>query len=172
MDNQDFLQQYSDLIEEVDGVVVDLAELHGDQLRCQPGCCQCCTITSVLAIEAAIIRQTAVGLAADVIDTISHQQQDDTCPFLVDSLCVIYASRPLICRTHGLPIAYIDYEQEAIEVSVCPLNFSADYGFEQDELFFIDHYNTRLGELNHSYCMANGLDAKNRVAMNGIMEQS
>ncbi len=165
MDDTDFLLEYRTLIGEVDGAAADLAELLGNQLRCAPGCCQCCTITSVLAIEAAIIRQAVERLDADVRDKIRRQQQDTPCPFLVDSLCVIYQSRPLICRSHGLPIAYIDYEKETIEVSVCPLNFSADYAFEQEELFFIENFNARLGELNHSYCTAMGLDEKNRVSM-------
>ncbi len=171
MGQHDFLQEYQSVIEGVDGVVAELAKLHDKQIRCLPGCCQCCTITSVLAIEAAIIRQAVAGLDARDADKIK-QHQDASCPFLVDSLCAIYAARPLICRTHGLPIAYIDYEQEAVEVSVCPLNFSADYVFEQDDLFFIDNYNTRMGQLNLAYCAANGLDAKSRIRMDAIVEHN
>lgn len=170
MDEIDFLQEYHILIKEVDGAVTDMAELHGDQLRCKPGCCQCCTISSVLEIEAAIVRQAVARLDADVRESIRHYRAKTPCPFLVDSLCVIYESRPLICRTHGLPIAYIDHEQEAIEVSVCPLNFSANYAFGRDELFFIDNFNTRLGELNYSYCTAKGLDAKSRVAITAMKD--
>ncbi len=156
------------LIKELDGAVADLAELHGEQIRCKPSCCQCCTISSVLAIEAAGIREAVARLDVGVREKIRHQGQEDSCPFLIDSLCVIYERRPLICRTHGLPIAYIDYEQEAIEVSVCPLNFSADYAFEQDELFFIDSFNTKLAELNRRWCAAKGLDANKRVAMTAM----
>lgn len=165
MAERDYLQEYHILIKEADGAIADLAALHGDQLRCKPGCCQCCTIRSVLAIEAAGIRQAISQLAAVVREKIYQQPQHDSCPFLLDSLCVLYARRPLICRTHGLPIAYIDYEQQAIEVSVCPLNFSADYAFEQDELFFIDTFNSRLAELNRRYCLEMGLDEGERIAM-------
>ena len=79
---------------------------------------------------------------------------DELCPLLDNDRCSIYAQRPLICRTQGLPIGYIDEDNERIEVSACPLNFPEGHPFEYDDLLLLDTFNSRLAALNRSYCRA------------------
>lgn len=172
MTERDFLQEYLDLVSRVDGEVKKVAELHGPRLHCKPGCCRCCTISSVLPLEAALLRQAVGGLDGWVKKVMQGQGGDSSCPLLVDSLCAVYPSRPLICRTHGLPIAYVDYERQAIEVSACPLNFAADYDFDRQELFFIDPFNTELVSLNEGYCAARGIYSRRRVPMQDLLDPS
>jgi len=170
MTERDFLQKYHDLVSRVDGEVGKMAELHGARLRCEPGCCRCCTISSVLPLEATLLRQAVGQLDDHVKKKIQSQAGGPACPLLVDRLCVVYRSRPLICRTHGLPIAYVDYERQAIEVSACPLNFADDYDFEQQELFFIDPFNGELSRLNEEYCATQGINSKMRVPMQDLLD--
>ncbi len=79
--------------------------------------------------------------------------------------CSIYDIRPIICRTQGLPIAYIDEASGSIEVSACQINFADDYQFSQKDLLFMDQLNQRLAELNLQYCNATGQDPHKRVPL-------
>jgi uncharacterized protein len=94
--------------------------------RCAEGCSACCEARfSVFAVEAAPIRQALARLGQsdpalrarirDQADDPAHQHH---CALLVDARCTVYAERPLICRSHGLPIAADDH------ISHCPLNFT------------------------------------------------
>ena len=49
-------------------------------------------------------------------------KEDPRCPLLDDvGQCRVYESRPMICRSHGLPISVGDPPKR----DVCPLNFGA-----------------------------------------------
>lgn len=152
---------YIALIQEVDAQVAALSSLHRSHLRCAPGCSTCCRNFSVSPIEAALIGEQ-LGLAPMGP---SSKTTGDTCRFLIDDLCSIYVYRPLICRTQGLPIGYIDEINERIDVSVCPLNFSADYQFTHEDLLFLDPFNRLLSELSSNYCRETGIDAKSRISL-------
>jgi Fe-S-cluster containining protein len=93
---------------------------------------------------------------------------DDRCPLLMDALCSVYGARPVICRTQGLPLAYVDAERETIEVSACPLNFPDEYAFTQENLLFLDGFNLRLSELNVTWCREKGLDPERRLPLREI----
>ena len=170
MAERDLRQQYLDLVCRIDEEIKKTAELHGARLRCAPGCSQCCAITSVLPLEAALLRQALGRLEGQVKKKIQALAGASSCPLLVDRLCVVYQSRPIICRTHGLPIAYVDDERQAIEVSACPLNFAGDYDFNQQELFFIDPFNGELVRLNEEYCAARGISSRARVPMGELLD--
>jgi len=92
---------------------------------CAAGCAACCHARfSVFAVEAAPIAAALTRLAAEdpaararirrQADDPAHQ---DRCALLVDDRCSVYGERPLICRSHGLPILVDD------RVDHCPLNF-------------------------------------------------
>ncbi|MEW6521596.1 MAG: YkgJ family cysteine cluster protein [Thermodesulfobacteriota bacterium] len=169
MGERNFLRAYRALVDRIDEEIRKTAELHGARLRCAPGCSQCCTISSVLPLEAAVLRQALGGLDEQRRTMTRLQAEADaSCPLLVDRLCLVYQARPLICRTHGLPIAYVDYERQAIEVSACPLNFGEEYEFDRQELFFIDPFNGELARLNEEYCAALGIDSAMRVPMRDL----
>lgn len=97
-------------------------------------------------------------------------QETEQCPFLLDDLCAIYPHRPLICRSQGLAIAYIDHEREVIEVSACPINFPADeeYPFSEENLLFMDPFNDQLAAINHDFCDMNGLPPAERILFRTI----
>jgi len=170
MFGRDLRQQYLDLVCRIDEEIKKTAELHGTRLHCAPGCSQCCAISSVLPLEAELLRQAFGRLNGQVKKKIQARAGAPSCPLLVDRLCVVYQSRPIICRTHGLPIAYVDDERQAIEVSACPLNFADDYAFDQRELFFIDSFNGELVRLNEEYCAARGINSRERVPMGELLD--
>ena len=93
------------------------------------------------------------------------KKNPEQCPFLQEDLCAIYHHRPLICRTQGLAIAYINHEQEAIEVSACPINFPEDeeFPFTEQDLLFMDQFNDQLAAINHDFCTKKGLHPEERT---------
>jgi hypothetical protein len=98
---------------------------------CRAGCDQCCQRFSVFEVEAAPIRRALAELEAKapaLRQQIREQGRDPhatACALLVDGLCSVYAERPLICRSHGLPVAVPDPDEPdgALLVDHCPLNF-------------------------------------------------
>ena len=164
-------QEYSALLRPLQREIERLQAYYGDRLRCTPGCCACCRELSVLPLEAAIIRAAYTGLTANLQARIRNAASagGEYCPFLVDKLCAIYGSRPLICRTHGLPIAYINEEQEAIEVSACPENFPLDTEFVREGLLFLDRFNGELQALNQRFARETDRDPRQRIALSRIV---
>lgn len=128
-------------------------ELHQTAMRCRPRCSACCRSFSLLPLEMAAVCQAVLDLDEAARDLVKRQvvQEQDACPLLVDGLCVIYASRPLICRTQGFPLGYIDHERAVIELSVCPMSFDEQHPFERESLLYMDPLNEELARLNEQY---------------------
>ena len=162
------IHDYHQLIAALDAEIGRVAQLHAATLSCRPGCASCCRPFSVLPIEASCVRE-AIG----ALDTASRERLDRNraegdacCPLLIDDLCAIYyAARPVICRTQGLPLAYVDEERQAIEVSACGLNFPDDHVFAPEDLLFLDPFNLRLAELNQAWCSTRKLDPATRIPL-------
>jgi uncharacterized protein len=99
---------------------------------CRPGCDRCCHQRfAVFEVEAAPIRralaqlETADPALRQRIRAQAHDPSATACALLVDGRCSVYAERPLICRSHGLPIAVPDPEDPdgPLRLDHCPLNF-------------------------------------------------
>ena len=155
--DQSLRQAYAALIIELDEHISQLTTNLVNQLHCTAGCASCCMAFSLLPLEAAILQgvlrqRSLVGSASPA-----------TCALLHDQLCQVYSARPIICRTQGLPLAYVDVEAGTIEVSACQLNFADDFAFSEEVLLFMDHYNERLATLNHHYCRSHDLPLNKRI---------
>lgn len=152
---------YRLLVAELDEKIAEISRtlLQNKQLQCGPGCDGCCMPFSVLPIEAAMIAEVVITRRVCV------ESCGEGCRLLNDGLCTIYEMRPVICRTQGLPLAYVDEEAGTIEVSACPLNFPDEYPLSHEELFYMDSFNGRLAQLNVQYCNENGLDLSTRIPL-------
>jgi Fe-S-cluster containining protein len=105
-----------------------------EAFACQAGCDSCCQQRfSVFEVEAAPIRRALAELEASdpsLRERIRRQGRDPhatACALLVAGQCSVYADRPLICRSHGLPIAVQDpdHPEGPLTLDHCPLNFRA-----------------------------------------------
>ena len=165
------IQEYHQLLADLDAEIARIGEMHAATLSCRPRCSSCCVAFSVLPIEAACLRKALAALPSASRERLGHTLAEghDHCPLLIDDLCSIYAARPVICRTQGLPLAYVDEERQAIEVSACPLNFPNEYAFAPESLLFMDGFNTRLSELNHAWCRTLGLPPDRRIPLREIV---
>ena len=99
---------------------------------CRPGCDACCQVRlSVFAVEADPLREALAQLERRdpaTRERVREQGRDPGatgCALLVDGRCVVYEQRPLICRSHGLPIAVRDPDDPdgPLTLDHCPLNF-------------------------------------------------
>ncbi|MEM7244086.1 MAG: YkgJ family cysteine cluster protein [Acidobacteriota bacterium] len=114
------------LHDEVDAESARLAETLGPRLRCGRGCHDCCADElSVFAVEAELIRERHADLLAT-----GTPHPVGACAFLDDEgSCRVYESRPYRCRSHGLPLRWIEPGPDDIPVEhrdICPLNEDGD----------------------------------------------
>lgn len=91
--------------------------LHVERIQCRKGCSGCCEDDlTVFDVEADPIRaQHAELLATGTPGAVGG------CAFLdARGACRIYAQRPYVCRTQGLPLRWLD---DGVELrDICPLN--------------------------------------------------
>jgi len=116
----------------IDAMVAPLAALHGKRLKCARGCHACCVDDlTVFELEAAQIAQHH----AELLETgVPHPK--GACAFLdAEGACRIYAHRPYVCRTQGLPLRWIEERaEELVELrDCCELNLD-DAGVPLTEL--------------------------------------
>jgi Fe-S-cluster containining protein len=115
-----------ELTTKVDAFFARVTARHGTDMQCQTGCADCCHVRlTVTAVEAAAIRAYAAGLphsvrrqlandsccdgaASGSVSIVSDTASDNRgarCAALDPAgRCTIYAARPLVCRSHGVPI--------------------------------------------------------------------
>ena len=132
-----------------DGFWDRVLEKYPYAFACAPGCSTCCELPSVNYIEAFII----AGMPGDKRKKHAAADKTGRCPFLDDDRCSIYASRPLICRTHGLLLKSEEYSY-AMTVS-CPFNFTdIDLNAIDPSLVLeIDRVSNNLARLNAAFCL-------------------
>ena len=110
------------LHEDVDRRAGALARRHAGRLRCGRGCAGCCQDgLTVFEVEAERIRRAHPQLLAE-----AAPHAPGACAFLdEEGACRIYADRPYVCRTQGLPLRWLDEDGEGEVVEqrdICPLN--------------------------------------------------
>lgn len=109
---------------EVDSAAKGISASHGPRLRCGRGCAACCVDgLTVFEVEAERIREGAAALLST-----AEPGPAGACAFLdADGACRVYALRPYVCRTQGLPLRWLeeDDDEPGAEVErrdICPLN--------------------------------------------------
>ena len=107
----------------VDEAARPVADANAGRLRCAKGCAACCVDgLTVFPIEAAVIARHHPELLRDGVP-----HPPGACAFLDDDgACRIYAQRPYVCRTQGLPLRWLRSEEDGSEPvearDICPLN--------------------------------------------------
>jgi len=154
----------------VDRLSAKLQARYSKHLVCGAGCAGCCHHhLSVFVLEAEEARAAIEALPAPIRARVEEQAREIikreargepvACPLLVDGRCSIYESRPLICRTQGLPLL-MEAEDGEREVDFCPLNFTAAGAvddLDEDHLVPLDALNLRLALVNLEHCRETGL---------------
>ena len=114
----------------VEAFFARVSRRHPEELACRAGCDDCCTrqLTATSGEAAAIVRGRAALEAPARAALARRGGSGDTgaCAALGgDGLCGIYAFRPLVCRSHGLPIRFpAEQGRRSLPlIDACPKNF-------------------------------------------------
>jgi Fe-S-cluster containining protein len=109
--------------EMVDHAAAAVAAQHGPRLTCHRGCAACCIDgVTVFSVEAGLIRRSAEAAALRG----APAAPEGRCAFLdASGACRVYAARPYVCRTQGLPLRWLEERDDgsADELrDICELN--------------------------------------------------
>jgi uncharacterized protein len=169
--NSDIKEQYRILRKELDEEIDRLESIHSNHLACKKRCDLCCMPFSVFPVEYEVIKEEfEVLLASETLKEESHSV--GTCAFLKNHSCSIYESRPFICRTHGLPLLYMENEEWVL--SHCELNFKdadEDY-FDESDMHEQDKWNSKLYILNREYLTTSpytSINEKTLLPLSGLL---
>lgn len=118
----DWVERFHDVVDDLARAV---AERNRDRLTCRAGCAGCCVDElTVFEAEADVIRAHHGALLAD-----GEPGPVGACAFLDGDLrCRIYDARPYVCRTQGLPLRWIEEDDEGpVELrDICPENLAGE----------------------------------------------
>lgn len=94
------MSRLAELTAKIDGFFARVEARHGDDMQCQTGCSDCCHVRlSITAVEAEAIR------AELATRRVTLNGDPDRCAALdARGRCQIYDARPVVCRSHGVPI--------------------------------------------------------------------
>jgi uncharacterized protein len=168
------LTKYFNLRDQIDKKVAELSTIHASQMACKKGCDACCFSFKVFPVEFYAIK-SSTGLKGDFNpnDLINGNER---CLFLIDHTCVIYENRPIICRTHGLPLLNMNDDGTDWELSACELNFTdVDENYLNEENVFIqDTYNSKLFQINKLFVQSNdnlGFDEFHLIPLKSLISK-
>jgi Fe-S-cluster containining protein len=149
------LRNYHRLIDQVDNVCRRIQEGYAGQIACEKGCAgNCCRIhLSVFPIEAISLALALKKLSREMVRHIRqkarHTNSFGPCPLLEEGACLMYASRLIICRTHGLPMRN-DYRGHRF-IGFCQKNFRKLDPIPDDAVLDLGCLNNKLAAINRLF---------------------
>ena len=163
------LRSLKSLCTRIDRFSASVRARYGDQMDCRTGCTDCCLAGLTLVMIEAVSIGVAHGIDAERIHLQAGQpclQTEGRCHLLNnDDLCTIYEERPLICRTHGLPLDYSDTDDTG--VTYCEKNF-VSRAPHRSAVLDMTNLETALFAVNLDYCRKTGLNPMARVALDRL----
>ncbi len=151
------LASLRELHDAIDARARSIAEIHRERLSCRRGCSGCCQDgLTVRRIEAERIRRAHPGLLGE-----EKPHVEGGCAFLDGAgACRIYADRPSVCRTQGLPLRIL-YEDEAGEIAerrdICALNLEGGPPLDrldEEACWLIGPFELELARLDEAFAEA------------------
>jgi Fe-S-cluster containining protein len=148
-----FLENYRQLTARVDALCKAIAATLGEQITCSAGCSSCCTSITVFPVEASALRVALKSLpdrqAEEILRHVLEHAEGERCPLLLHHRCLLYEARPIICRTHGLPIVYTTDGRPSSDC--CPHNLTGTESLPGSSVIDLDKLNTLLVAVNSIY---------------------
>lgn len=126
--------RYRELTGKVDAFFARVQTRHAADMRCGAGCDSCCrTRLTITGVEAAAVKDHVAAMAPEArarLGEVARRPYDPAnmrCAALEDDgRCLIYDGRPLVCRSHGVPVRiYGEYDGRRLPiVDACFKNFT------------------------------------------------
>lgn len=149
-DLPDLLGNYRLLVRKTDELCSSIVRDFSDEISCTEGCDSCCCHISIFRVEAISIAKAVVELSNREADFIRSRAQSASgsgaCPLLFRGRCLLYPHRPIICRTHGLPI--LTGEGSPRTIDFCPRNFRRTETIPGSAVIDLDRLNDTLAAVN------------------------
>ena len=153
MDMTSLLDNYQNLLARIDALCQAINSSLGERITCSEGCSSCCTAITLFPVEAAALQAALDELPEHESEAIRlhviQHGDSERCPLLSNHRCLLYKARPIICRTHGLPIIYT--EDDLRKSDCCPLNLSEDESISGSSVIDLDKLNPLLVAVNSLY---------------------
>jgi len=164
------------LRDKVDDFSGQMYSRYPTRFACRAGCDGCCQTERVVSD----MEFDALALAVAALDAETRARlaaaatPDGPCPLLLDGRCSVYAQRPVVCRSHGMPILMEGRRD------VCPLNFTPDDdgagdldldALPAERLLSVDTLTAILVTVNALYCQETGGDADRRRPVSELLER-
>jgi len=144
------LNNYRQLIARVNELCAGIEHALQGQITCCEGCSTCCTSITIFPVEAAALREALASLpdgeAASILRHVAEYATGERCPLLLDHRCLLYEARPIICRTHGLPILFMEDDKQRLDC--CPLNLTNRESLSGSTIIDLDRLNVVLVAIN------------------------
>jgi uncharacterized protein len=161
------IEKYLKLRSYIDLKSENLLKQHGGNIVCKKGCFSCCDNLTLFPVEFEAIK---AEMKRDGFSPAKLKFDESlNCGFLKDELCSIYRYRPIICRTHGLPIVFFNDEYDEWSVSFCELNFTKanleELSFSEENTLNIDDLNSKLYSINKEFT-----NSRRRIPMKLLIE--
>jgi Fe-S-cluster containining protein len=169
----DSLRNYRELLRRVDELCRVAGERLAGLLTCHEGCDACCRHLSLFAVEAAVLAEAVAALPAEqhgrLLQRARRATQDGPCPLLEEHACLIYEARPIICRTHGLPLLTRADGEERVDF--CPRNCRGASSLPGEAVLDLDRLNAALAAVDALYRTEIGLSDQDgqRYAMRDVI---
>ncbi|KAB0665703.1 YkgJ family cysteine cluster protein [Oryzomonas japonica] len=164
----DLLHNYRQLIARIDALCRGIVDALGEQITCSEGCSDCCTSINLFPVEAASLAAALEALpeeeAEEIRRYVAEHAEDERCPLLRNHRCLLYAARPVVCRTHGLPIIYGTGQERRIDY--CPLNLTESESLPGSVIIDLDNLNSLLVAVNALFLsQSDSLDTPERLTI-------
>ena len=175
---KDPLARLADLADAVDENFARIQTRRGACMQCRAGCTDCCRARlSVTHVEEAFLRRGLARLSEAERKELARRARDkarEMCPALdAEGRCQLYDSRPLICRSFGVPLRR---RREVVLVNppvidVCDLNF-VDVPLEPlpaEDVLDQTSLDTELAAIDAEFCARHDLPTDGRIGLAEIL---
>ncbi|MBK8256878.1 MAG: YkgJ family cysteine cluster protein [Polyangiaceae bacterium] len=150
-------------------------------MRCEAGCADCCRRElSITSVEAAAI-EALFSTMSDAMRAEIRARADNAepCAALDESgRCLVYTARPLVCRSHGVPIRFAPPAEARAKalpmLDVCPKNFEGASLADVDPACVLDQQtmSVMLGLIDTVYTQERGGARGERVALRDVLRRA
>lgn len=152
------LRNYFNLVARVDELCAGISTTLQDQITCSEGCSGCCASITIFPVEAVALGEALEALTeektARIRRHVAKHAGEDHCPLLSHNRCLLYEARPIICRTHGLPILFSEDGNQRLDC--CPLNLVNEESLPGAAIIDLDRLNTVLVAINALFIKETG----------------
>lgn len=174
----DALTRHAELAAKVDAFFARVHARHRSAMHCAAGCTACCRDgLTVTLVEAAHIAAYLAGSGDGVRDaaraSAARGDRGGMCAALGrDGRCLVYAARPLVCRSHGAPIRRRPDGGGLPVIDSCELNFDGGAALAQvaeDDVIDQQTLSTMLAAVDAAFADEVGAERGTRIALRELL---